>query len=168
MTWPTKRGLLHVSQEEIDHDDKDDNDEDDLQEQEIESDIFQQSGSLCENLPSWPAQYVLCDQVHSWSQQSCWLFLKPDNHVLTHIGATFTSFLKEITGKHVLIGVWRKVVETHSTETNSLLQQQSLSQALLHQYQTGQDYYVSHDPFEASQQVNQTWTQMMTRTNLSV
>ncbi len=103
MVWPTKKSLLQVPQEKTDKDD--DDDEDDLQEQEIESDFLQQSGSLCMNLPSFPSQYVLCDQVHSWSHQSCWLFLKPDNCVLTCIGATFTSFIKEITRKHVLIGV---------------------------------------------------------------
>jgi hypothetical protein len=59
------------------------------------------------------------------------------------------------------IGVWRKVVETHSHKTNSREEQERLSEALLHQHRTGKDYYVSEDMEEVSQATMQVWNQVV-------
>jgi Zn-finger in Ran binding protein and others len=107
-------------------------------------------------------QPKLRDEVSHWRKQAPWLFVRSGNHKMTRLGSVWTKFLEEMTGRKTGIGVWRKAVETKSTETNSLPTQQALSQALLHQHKTGQDYYVSKDATKASEEVNQTWTVMTT------
>lgn len=68
----------------------------------------------------------------------------------------------EVSGQHSTIRVWRKVVEITLAKQNSVEQQQTLSEALLHQHKTGQEYYVSHDLYEKSKEVQTVWSSLMT------
>ena len=111
--------------------------------------------------PSTRHREELLEEVHEWRAQSPWLFLKPGNQPAKRIGALWIDFVQHNTGQKTNLRVWRKVAETASAQNNSLDQQQMLSGALLHQHKTGQEYYVTHNPREKSQQLHQVWHGLM-------
>lgn len=51
-------------------------------------------------------------------------------------------------------------METHSHKTNNREDQKCLSEALLHQYRTGKDYYVSENIEEMNIAIMQVWQQV--------
>jgi len=102
-------------------------------------------------------QEELHEEINEWRAQSPWLLLKPGNQPVKRIGGLWINFVQLNTGRRTNLRVWRKVAETASSKSNSLDQQQMLSDALLHQHKTGQDYYVTHNPREKSQQLHQVW-----------
>jgi hypothetical protein len=106
----------------------------------------------------------LHDDIDKWRALSPWLFLKPGNLPVRHVGRLWIEFVYHNTGRKTNLRVWRKVVETASSTSNSLEQQQMLSGALLHQHQTGQEYYVTHNPRKKSQQLHQVWQGLLVHT----
>jgi len=107
------------------------------------------------------------DDIAAWRLQSSWLLLKPGNVPARQIGKLWINFVLENTGRKTNLRVWRKVAETTSSKQNSFEKQQALSGALLHQHKTGQEYYVTHNPREKSQEVHQVWNALMSTSQSS-
>ncbi len=100
-------------------------------------------------------------EVPEWHAQSSWLFLKAGNQPVRRIGTVWFKFVFENTGQRTNLRVWRKVAETTSAQQNSVIQQQTLSGALLHQHKTGQEYYVTHNPQAKSKEIHKVWNALL-------
>jgi hypothetical protein len=77
------------------------------------------------------------------------------------IGRVWIDFVYDNTAQKTNLRVWRKVAETTSATQNTIDKQQTLSAALLHQHKTGQEYYVTHNPRQKSQEVHKVWNALM-------
>ena len=105
----------------------------------------------------------ILDQAVQWHKQSAYLFLHWGNRPIKRPGKFWIDFIYRQCGKRISIGVWRKIVETHSSKVNTREEQEKLSEALLHQHSTGQRYYCCEDVDEVSDTMMNTWTNQVQR-----
>ncbi len=90
----------------------------------------------------------------------CMLFLTKKGSPIKNIGDTFKKIMLKYFAHPVTVGTIRKVMETALSEsTLSESEKNNLSNAMLHDPATAQEYYVSKDYIVASNAINQQWKQ---------
>lgn len=89
------------------------------------------------------------------------LFISQKGNSIKNIGETFKKIMTNYFGHPVTVGTIRKVMETALSETTTLQESEknNLSNAMLHDPATAQEYYVAKDYMVASNAINSQWKQ---------
>lgn len=115
----------NASEDEDSSEEEDLNEEEDSNEEEEEEEDFKiEEEQYKKKRETSFKKHSLVKEVVDWRLQSPWLFLSWNNVQLKRPGSIWIQFMEQMCGKRISIGIWRKVVETHSSKVNTLEQQE--------------------------------------------